>query len=174
MAKVVWDTMVDLETYSNLPTSAIASIGAVRFNIATREIQDEFYVTVDPATSKQAGLHFSKETLDWWKTQNPLAWKALRVNNIPLIDALVQFNDWFDPKGKICCWGQFDVPVLDYAYHQVKMPSPWKFWNTVECRTIADLLGKKIDRSAGTHHNALDDAKAQAKFMIDILNPVEN
>lgn len=169
------DICVDLETYDNICTAAIASIGAVKFNIATREVYDSFYVTVDPKSCKEYGLTFSKETIDWWKQQAPEARAALRENNISLLDALTQFIEWYnsDKIGKVGCWGMFDVPVLDHAFRKVGLSSPWKFWNTAEMRTIADLLNVKIDRKHGTHHNALDDAKCQAEFMIKILNPEE-
>lgn len=175
MSEIIYDTMVDIETYDNIPTASIASIGAVRFNIKTREIKDEFYVTVEPKSCKDYGLTFSRETMDWWLKQNPLALKALRINNISLPAALTQFQEYFNvsPNGNICCWGMFDVPVLDHAYRKVNLKSPWLYYKTVECRTIANLYNLKIDRSSVVHHNALDDAKNQAKFIINLFNPEE-
>jgi hypothetical protein len=168
------DRMVDIETYDNICTAAIASIGAVKFNIATREICDPFYVTIDPKSCKEYGLSFSADTLEWWKNQSPEARAALRHNNIHLVDALQQFIAWYGTdKGKVCTWGIFDTPILDHAFRKTGLQSPWKYWNAVECRTIADLLGVKIDRTSGTHHNSLQDAKTQAEFMIQILNPKE-
>ena len=87
--------MVDLETYDNVCTAAIASIGAVKFNLETRTLSDRFYVTVSPASCKAAGLTFSEDTINWWKQQSPEAQKALRINNIELTDALTQFNQFY-------------------------------------------------------------------------------
>ena len=168
------DIMVDIETYDNIPTAAIASIGAVKFDLVTRQIIDKFYVTIDPASSKEHGLSFGRETLDWWKQQNPAALKALRVNNIPLPDALDQFAKFFGDSYHCCCWGMFDVPILQYAYSRLGQSAPFQYFNTIDCRTMAIISGAKINRkSEGTHHNALDDAMVQTKYWINLLNPEE-
>lgn len=165
------DRMVDIETYSHLPTAAIASIGGIKFDIKTKMMYDEFYVTIDPQSCKEAGLHFSKKTLDWWATQSPEVRKELRKNNIPLKEALEKFLDWFGESGNFCCWGMFDMGIITYALHRVGLEPSWNYWDSTECRTVANLLGADIDRNmAGQqHHNALTDAKTQAKFIIDIF-----
>jgi exodeoxyribonuclease VIII len=165
--------MVDLETYSELPTAAIASIGAVKFNPVNRTLSEEFYMTVSPSSCKGYGLHFSASTLQWWKTQPYEARKTLTENNVNLYDALTQFTDWLGSFERICCWNMFDIPVLAYSYYAVGKKEPWNYYKTLECRTIADVYGEKIKRDASTHHNALEDAKTQAKFIIDVLNPLE-
>lgn len=166
------DAMLDLETYSDHSDAAIASIGAVHFDISTRSVFDEFYVVVDAKSCKDAGLHFSRETLDWWKAQSKEARDAIRLNAIPLSDALDKFEEWVKGSGSVCCWQMFDVPILSNAYKKLGRKVPWKYWDTTDCHSIAKLLGKArdIDRTKGVHHNALDDAKVQAKFIIDILN----
>lgn len=161
--------MVDIETYSNLPIAAIASIGGVKFDLDTGEIYDEFYVTIDPASCKAAGLHFSKKTMAWWKTQAPEVRQALYKDNIPLAEAMQKFLDWYEPKGEFYCWGMFDMGIITYAIHQSLRQEPkWDYWDSWECRTMAKLIDQKIDRAAAgsQHHNALDDAKTQAKFLI--------
>lgn len=169
------DRMVDIETYDNICTAAIASIGAVKFNVATREVCDEFYCTIDPRSCKEYGLTFGEDTLNWWKQQSIEARQALRIGNIPLPDALEKFSEWYKTgtAGKICCWGMFDVPTLSHAYRKVGMDTPWLYWATIECRSVSDLLNANINRSVGVYHNALNDAVIQANHMINILNPLE-
>ena len=169
----LYDIMVDIESWSNLPTAAIASIGAVKFNIKTREICDPFYITVSPKSAKEHGLHFSKETLDWWRTQHPDAFKALRENNVSLPEALTAFREWAGEFGDICCWGMYDIPVLQYAYNRIGEKEFWNFYDTLECRSLAKIANFRIDRSEGVHHNSLQDAKTQAKYLIELLNPEE-
>lgn len=163
--------MIDLETYSELPTAAIASIGAVKFDPHTKTMMDEFYVTIDPKSCKEYGLHFSKNTLDWWKTQPYEVRKTLRENNIHIDSALNQFTEWLGEFDKICCWNMFDIPILIYSYHVIGSKEPWKFYKTLECRTIADVYGERINRDEANHHNALEDAKGQATFIMNLLNP---
>lgn len=172
MKKKSW-IMIDLETYSELPIAAIASIGAVKFNPLNRTIDDEFYVTIDPKSCKDYGLHFSKKTLDWWKTQPYEVRKTLRENNIPIDSALRQLSDWMDTFERVCCWNMFDIPILQYAYYAVGSKEPWNYFKSLECRTIADMYGQNIVRDSSNHHNALHDAKEQATFIMNLLNPIE-
>lgn len=166
--------MVDIESYSELPIAAIASIGAVKFDLINRTILDEFYVTIDPKSSKSYNLHFSKKTLDWWRAQPYDVRAALRENNISLDMALNNFTEWVGKEfDKICCQGMFDIPILQYSYYVIGSKEPWNYYDTIDCRTIAELYGQRIDRTSGNHHNALDDAKNQAKFLINLLNPME-
>ncbi len=165
--------MVDLETWSELPIAAIASIGAVKFNIKTREIVDEFYCTVDPNSCKEIGLHFSKHTIEWWKKQSKEARDALRVDNIDVRDALLNFREWMNPYKNLCTWGIFDIPILHHAFYKIGEKEPWNFYDVLECRSISKMFDGRIDRSNTTHHNALEDAIIQAQYMIDIINPKE-
>lgn len=170
----MYDIMVDLETWSELPTAAIASIGAVKFDVATREISsDTFYCTISPDSAKDHGLHFSKKTIDWWRNQKPEAFKTLRENNILLPDALNSFREWCGTFGDICCWGMFDIPILQYAYSRIGQKEFWNFYDTIECRSIAKMANFRIDRSEGIHHNSLQDAINQAKCFIELINPLE-
>ena len=75
--------MIDLETMSTDCHAAICSIGAVKFNLEIG-IKNTFYCTVDLASCKAAGLHISKDTVEWWSKQNPAALKELRKDNISL------------------------------------------------------------------------------------------
>ncbi len=59
----------------------------------------------------------------------------------------------------------FDEPLWTAAAAAVGQGVPWKFWNVRCTRTAFDLRNfdpKSIARE-GTHHNALDDAKHQAR-----------
>lgn len=168
------DCMVDIESYSHLGYAAIASIGAVKYDIVNRTLGDTFYVTISPASCKEIGLHFAKETLDWWAQQSKEAVAAIRKDNIHIRDALTQFADWIgNDVDQMCCWGFLDLSALDTAFYLCGMETPWKYWDAMEMRSISKFLGGKIDRSSGTHHNALNDAIVQAKFIIELLNPVE-
>ena len=56
--------MLDLETMSVRSNAAIASIGAVKFEVGSG-IVDQFYRTVDLRTCKAVGLHVDPETVVW-------------------------------------------------------------------------------------------------------------
>ena len=85
--------MVDLETMSTRSNAAICSIGAVKWE--GDKILDKFYCTIDIKSCKDAGMHISKATVEWWSKQNKEALKELTRNNISLQEALDKFEIWF-------------------------------------------------------------------------------
>ena len=64
--------------------------------------------------------------------------------------------------------------LLEAAFKAVKRPVPWK-WSMNRCyRTVKNLFPDvKMERS-GTHHNALDDARDQARHLMRILEEMKN
>lgn len=162
--------MVDLETFGSTPGSAIASIGAVAFNPRTGEIGERFYAVVDPATCQREGMTIDADTMLWWLKQSDGARAALAINpKLTIYTALAEFSAFWERVGGTHFWGHganFDDPLLNAAYRATRSPPPWKFFNSRCTRTLFDLSGVKPDRAEGTHHNALDDALAQAKAVV--------
>lgn len=163
--------MIDLETMSTNSNAAIASIGAVRF--LNGQITSEFYVTVDLLSCKAIGLHIDPGTIEWWKKQSPEALRELRRNNISIHEALQQFREWFGPRS-MYVWGNgagFDNVIMENAYRAIGEKRPWNWWHDRCYRTLAALFGfKKFDAESGTQHNALDDARFQAKQLLEFFN----
>jgi exodeoxyribonuclease VIII len=161
--------MIDLETYSTRPNAAIASIGAVKFQDG--EMLDTFYCTIDANSCKAAGLHFDRETLQWWSQQSREARDALIKDNIGLEQALDDFAHWFGPKS-LPTWGNgagFDNVIMDSAYRAVGKKRPWLPWEDRCFRTMKNIVNIPIDPRQGTYHNALDDAVHQTQHLIKIL-----
>ena len=161
--------MIDLETYSTRSNAAIASIGAVRFE--GDEIIDTFYCTIDPKSCKAAGLHFEKETLEWWSKQSKEARDALLKDNFTLEQALKNFSNWYGNKS-MPTWGNgagFDNVIMENAYKAIGMRRPWLPWEDRCYRTMKNMVNIPIDKREGTYHNALDDALTQTKHLIKIL-----
>ena len=162
--------MIDLETMSTRSNAAIASIGAVKFDVADG-IVDTFYCTVDLRTCKAVGLHFDSETIEWWKQQSPEAQRALQVNNISIMQALDDFATWYGKKS-LPTWGNgagFDNVIMENAYRTVNSRRPWLPWEDRCYRTMKNIIQVPIDERQGTYHNALDDAMHQTKHLLKIL-----
>lgn len=159
------DVMIDIETLGTAPGAAILSIGAVLFGPAG--LGDTFYAPVLLQSCTAVGLTIDAATVGWWFTQSDEARAAaFRFDAAPLADVLLAFSSWFAARGVKRPWchgATFDVPLLDAAYKACGMTSPWEFRNVRDTRTLYDLAGIKVDRGVGTHHNALDDAAAQAR-----------
>lgn len=162
--------MLDLETLGDCNEAAIISIGAVKFN--ETEILDEFHVGVDPRSCEQLGLKITASTVLWWldHDRQPAREALFNLERVDLASALVGFSDWFGEKK--CIWGNgatFDNIILRSAYRACGMPYPTPFWLDRCYRTVKNLApGIELVRE-GTHHDACDDARCQAKHLQAIV-----
>ena len=162
--------MGDLETWGTAPGSALRSIGVVIFDPGSTVQGATFYRNIDFASQEAIGLVKDPRTEAWWAEQTIEAQLALSEQQVPIQQALTDLARWWVAESAEYLWGHganFDPVLLDVAYQKafpgVANPTPWKFWNIRCSRTVLSLARRKPDRSIGTHHNALDDAKAQAR-----------
>lgn len=158
------NVMLDLETWGTTPGSALRSIGACVFDMQGN-IRETFYRNITRASCEALGLTVDPETEQWWADQSAAAQEALVPDQRHLAEVLSDFLPWWDAVGGEYIWSHganFDEPLLKAAYNVVGLDAPWKFWNVRCCRTVLALGNRRPKREGGTHHNALDDAKAQA------------
>ncbi|EOK7084628.1 3'-5' exoribonuclease [Escherichia coli] len=166
--------MIDLETMGKNPDAPIISIGAIFFDPQTGDMGPEFSKTIDLET---AGGVIDRDTIKWWLKQSREAQSAIMTDEIPLDDALLQLREFIDENpGEffVQVWGNganFDNTILRRSYERQGIPCPWRYYNDRDVRTIVEL-GKAIDFDArtaipfeGERHNALDDARYQAKYV---------
>lgn len=181
------DIMVDLETMGTVPGSVILSIGAVAFDKTELEGDTDdgvnnggFYVVVNRASCEECFLSVSKATEAWWAKQDDDARRVLDASldvhsSLPLATALERFNDYlgrFGERGDVRVWGNgsdFDNALLACAYDAAKIRPYWNFWNNRCYRTLKNLATHIAMEREGTYHNALDDARSQAKHLQRIL-----
>jgi len=163
--------MIDTETLGTKPGAAILSIGAVMFGPAG--LGETFYAPVLLESCVSVGLTIDPATVTWWMRQSDEARAAaFRADAAPLWEVLGSFFDWFEAqraKHPWCHGATFDVPLLDAAFKACGLAAPWEYWNVRDTRTLYDLAGVKVDRAAGTHHNALDDAINQAEAAVKAM-----
>ncbi|WP_354664998.1 exonuclease [Escherichia coli] len=187
----VWHhLMIDLETMGTNSNAPIVVIGAVFFDPQTGEIGPIFYVVISLVDAMDKGAVPDGSTIEWWLAQSSEARSATLVNQIPLDDALLQLREFIDENSGeffVRVWGNgasFDNVILRRSYERQGIPCPWRYCNDRDVRTIVEL-GKAIDFDArtaipfeGVRHNALDDARYQAKYVSAIWqklipNPVD-
>lgn len=179
--------MIDLETMGKNPDAPIISIGAIFFDPQTGDMGPEFSKTIDLDT---AGGVIDRDVIKWWLKQSREAQSAIMTDEIPLDDALLQLRKFIDENSGeffVQVWGNganFDNVILRRSYERQGIPCPWRYCNDRDVRTIVEL-GKAIDFDArtaipfeGERHNALDDARYQAKYVSAIWqklipNPVD-
>ena len=166
--------MIDLETMGKNPDAPIISIGAIFFDPQTGDMGPEFSKTIDLET---AGGVIDRDTIKWWLKQSREAQSAIMTDEIPLDDALLQLREFIDENSGeffVQVWGNganFDNTILRRSYERQGIPCLWRYYNDRDIRTIVEL-GKAIDFDArtaipfeGERHNALDDARYQAKYV---------
>lgn len=163
--------MLDIETLGTRPNAPILSIGAVVFDPTTGKQGETFYRAIEPANAFLHGVP-DGDTFKWWMGQSDAARKAAVAGTALLGDALMGLSKLPLPWKDVRVWANdpdFDVTILTYGFHKALgcLP-PWRFWNTRSCRTIAEIAGKRPPAPSGVHHNALDDAIHQAKWVSDM------
>lgn len=167
--------MLDLESMGTRPNAPIISIGAVKFDPSTGSLGQEFYRQIDLESACKFGVP-SGSTIKWWLQQGEDARKAASEGNYQLAKALEDlaglYRDWRDVQ----VWANdpdFDCVILEYAYFKTGSSHPWAFWNKRSCRTIAELAGKRPPKHQGVAHNALEDAKHQARWVSDFWQQIK-
>lgn len=168
------NVMVDLETLGKGSTAVIVSIGAVEFG--PEGLGREFYTLVNPESCTGAGLKMDASTVMWWMKQSEEARHALGSEEAkPLARALLDFYNWFSVESNI--WGNgaaFDNVILSNAYSAVCLKMPWGYTADRCYRTLRALRTdiKGVALPGEVAHNALADAKYQARHAVEILNAI--
>ncbi|EPE9126652.1 3'-5' exoribonuclease domain-containing protein [Escherichia coli] len=164
--------MIDLETMGKNPDAPIISLGAIFFDPQSGEMGPEFSKTIDLDT---AGGVIDRDVIKWWLKQSREAQSAILTDEIPLDDALLQLREFIDENScgfYVRVWGNganFDNVILRRSYERQGIPCPWRYCNDRDVRTIVELgnsIGFDVRMTIpfeGVPHNALDDARHQAK-----------
>ncbi|WP_433994735.1 3'-5' exoribonuclease domain-containing protein [Escherichia coli] len=189
-SRVWYHLMIDIETMGTNTNAPIVVIGAVFFDPQTGEIGPVFYIVISLTDAMNTGAVPDGGTIEWWLKQSSEARAAILTDQVKLKDALSRFrefiNEYSDEKF-VQVWGNgatFDNAILRTSYERLDIPCPWRYYNDRDVRTIVEL-GKTIDFDArtvipfeGVRHNALDDARHQAKYVTATIqklipNPVD-
>ncbi|EEV9285754.1 3'-5' exoribonuclease [Escherichia coli] len=163
---------VDLETMGTNPDAPINSIGGKFFDPATGEMGPEFSKAIDLETS---GGIIDRKTIKWWAKRSREAQSAIFTDEISLDVALRLFIEFIEKNSGgrfVPVWGNganFDNVILRRSYERQGIPCPWLYYNDRDVRTIVELgnaIGFDVRMAIpfeGVPHNALDDARHQAK-----------
>lgn len=179
--------MIDLETMSTRGNAAILSIGACLWNIKTGEILETFHRNINLNTSIEKGLHIDGSTIYWWFQQTQEARDALITTPRHIDTVMREFTKWlkyFETEkdinlNKLNYWANspdFDISILRSSYTACDSSFPLNFWNVRCVRTIKGFYPDNLFRDWKLNnprkgvHNALEDAKYQAKYVTHILN----
>ena len=163
--------MIDLETINNTSSSAIISVGIVKFNLEDEDSYDtldengrSFYCVLDVQDQIDLGRTVGYDTLQWWMRQGKLAQAVFQEeptfsDNAHAIDSM---NNFMLEEGRL--WGNgasFDNVIIREFYQTYGREFPIEFWNDMCFRTLKNSAPRKVAIDRGVAHNALEDAKYQ-------------
>lgn len=183
MGDVKIDVVVDLETLDRCRKAVVTSVGCVAINRKTGNEIAHFHDQICIEQSKKKGFVTEQETIDWWEKQSADARLELTGTKQPR-EVILYLIDWFHrlaERGEVFVWGnglKFDLGKLEYHFEVLEYDKPWGDFNDRDIRTAVDLgrmLGidpKKDLVFEGVKHNALDDARHEAKYLYSIFNSI--
>lgn len=161
--------MIDLETLDTVATAKTLSIGAVAFD-ETGCVHRKVLINLDLDSQKSRTM--SGSTFDWWLGQSSEARAAITgaERKLDLKSALKVLSGFMEGTAyKVWSNGAaFDIPILDHAYRELGIETPWKFGNVRCYRTIKAMHREVNVERTGTAHNALDDAMYQMQVLVAI------
>jgi DNA polymerase III epsilon subunit-like protein len=161
--------MVDLETMGITANSAIIAIGACKFD-SVLGITDEFYQIVDLSSCIKKGFDVDGETIIWWMKQTDDARKEIFKKGMDIKEALKLFKEWVGTEN-FRIWGNgadFDNTILANAFHKFGVMKPWPYHSNRCFRTVKYSFDKIEIPDSGVAHKAIDDAKWQATYLIEL------
>ena len=151
---------------STRPNAVILSLGAVKFNPYTDDIDLDggLHLRVDVDEQTALGRDVQEETVKWWEKQPREVQEAAfsadgRADVESLVKALNKFLVGVDQ-----IWAQgpvFDIVILENLYRQLGIPTPWQFWQIRDSRTLFGVFGDPREQGRKNAHNALMDCVYQ-------------
>lgn len=178
------NVMVDIETLDVKKTACILSIGAVTFD--PYEVKDvTFYRNISIESNVKYGRTINGETVEWWFKQDKKAQDGLfNPKPMGLLQAMDAFTVYIKDnlKDKNGIWvngANFDLTILRDVFLTLGMDFPWEYKQECCIRALRKM-GPTIDlkyadykeKTKGTMHNALDDAKLQAQYVVDFWKKI--
>jgi len=171
--------MIDLETLGKTCDSVILSIGAVCFSMdGTVGDELELFPNVDDQI-KIRKIEWS--SIQWWFKQEADARLAIadavRVSDLKnCLQTLDIFcEEHLTENFKV--WGNgFDIPLLNHAYAQFSLNTPWSYKNILDCRTmtwLSKISTRNYSDNNDIKHSAISDAKFQIRFIVDAYKVIK-
>lgn len=168
------DVMIDLETLGLSANCVVLSIGATFFDIENNTLGETFYKVLNLSDQIDKGRVVDSVALTWWLEQDPKLFQPLLKGNCSTYTALQEFTQYIQLNGgpNVNVWGNgaiFDINILENLILQNDRRVPWKFRNIMDFRTFK-RFGAPANVFNQHKHNALEDARSQALYVIESIN----
>lgn len=162
--------MIDLETLGTRAGGGILAVGA-----CTLDGTKIFYKKVLPSSNICYNLFTDASTIEWHEKQSEEVYRENFSGTTDLKAVLQEFSAWLSEIPNLVVWANganFDLPILEEAFHCCEIKTPWKY-NATRChRTLKELFLKYVPYppEAKDKHTALSDAISQAAHATTILD----
>jgi len=178
------DVMIDIETSGLQPDrNAILQVGAVKFNLETREIDSDFF---DEALTFAPFRHWDKGTMDWWAKQPPQVLKDITMRAKPYREVMQQLQQWIVKTPNLRFWSKpthFDFMFLSSYFSDCDLVNPLNYRTAKDMNTfisglyypepVCQVTEKEVSHDA-VAHNALNDCFYQLKLLFAHMDKTGN
>ena len=171
------DIMTDLETLGLSDDSTVFQVAAVKFDIHTGNILEEFNEIID--ISKE-DIICNGDTIKWWLNTDVVLFERLLTADRakPGKEVFEEFHKWLNcEEDDVYLWGngiKFDNVKIDTQMRKYGLEYPIFYRNDRDVRTILDLASMKtgltekeikkyVEDKTEKKHDALDDCLFQVR-----------
>ena len=173
------DCMVDIETTGLNPgRNAIIQIAAVRFDIATREIDTSSFF--DECLHIPPTRYWGLDTMHWWSNQKAEVLRTIQGRMRDPKTVLEEFTDWVGGYQNLRFWAKpthFDFAFVQHYFVDFDMPMPFSFREAVDMRSFAvgaafpnEMENPQVTTGGYDAHNALHDCLMQIEWAFKVAN----
>lgn len=179
--------MVDCETLGVGKRCVLLDIALVRFDINTGELGEVLHVCIDRKTQQDAGRLTDQSTIDWWEKQSDDAKEIFNVieqEGMSWSEAMNAVHHFICKVRNATLWSNganFDIAILEEAYHMAGKRQPWQMWKTRCVRTLHDIVkeltGMKWKDNVpppAVAHNSVEDCKYQIRYCVEAYAALNN
>jgi 3' exoribonuclease, RNase T-like len=163
------DIMIDIETLGVERDAVILSIAAVRFNIKSGDVLEQFSTNVNVKSSLDAGMKIEADTVAWWLKQSDAARKSVDFEaETPLGEALRGVGEFIEKSSIDRVWAKspsFDLAKIRYQMQCLGIwRNQWAYHKERDVRTKCEPL--KLCRTEAAMHIALEDCWLQIRNVV--------
>jgi exodeoxyribonuclease VIII len=163
--------MIDFETLGNGKNACIVQVGACYF--IDGNIVSKMKINFDVESCVKHGAELDASTVCWWLEQSEAARKSILERPRALeYEALISINEYLMGAEEIWSHATFDFVILMEALKRRGIKPSFSYRVARDIRTL-NALCPSFDKNSivreGAHHDGLDDAIYQAKYVMAML-----